>query len=319
MLARIGQIRLDTIMYSHSPERAAASLHLSELVYEAAHAQVDGETRDRQTLRLGITTLGYLLRFGESPSDAGDVVHSLLVSQLGQAGVHPSLSVYDAWPSYQDIVARLPHVPIIRMGGDLSDFSNGYADVRRGTMIADGSLETDASHVFHLMSLALPYAAEHYPTLDQGTLAAYMLLHDAPERVVGDTRTLTISPEALAKKYQDEKLAMEALSIELADYPELFQLIRQYEAQQDPESRFVRTWDKYDVVFTHFLNNGLSLYTVHSIRSVQDFRDAFEAVTRRISSYGRDFPLVMEDRLTLLTEIAHIVPWTSLPNATIKT
>lgn len=78
------------------------------------------------------------------------------------------------------------------------------------------------------------------PGLDLGRALAYAVLHDLPEARVGDiTPHDGVDP---ADKHEREARAADALLP-----PALAERWRAYEAQEDPEARFVRQLDRLDM------------------------------------------------------------------------
>jgi len=79
------------------------------------------------------------------------------------------------------------------------------------------------------------------PDLDLGRALAYAVLHDLPEARVGDI-TPHDGVDAADKHAQEARAAAALLPRALADR------WRAYEAQADPEARFVRQLDRLDMV-----------------------------------------------------------------------
>lgn len=80
------------------------------------------------------------------------------------------------------------------------------------------------------------------PDLDRERALAYAVLHDLAEVRVGD-----LMPSDGVER--DEKVRRERAAVEqlLAERPDLRDLWESYEAQSDPESRFVRQLDRLDM------------------------------------------------------------------------
>lgn len=97
--------------------------------------------------------------------------------------------------------------------------------------------ESVAAHSWGVAWLVLALLPED---LDRGRALAYAVLHDLPEVRVGD-----LTPEDdRSDKQAREHAAMAALC---AERPGLLALWEAYEAQADPESRFVRQLDRLDM------------------------------------------------------------------------
>lgn len=81
--------------------------------------------------------------------------------------------------------------------------------------------------------------------LDVGRALSYAVLHDLPEARVGD-----LTPHdgvSAADKLARERGAMTALMATVPRGPALLRTWEAYEAQSDPESRFVRQLDRLDM------------------------------------------------------------------------
>lgn len=109
--------------------------------------------------------------------------------------------------------------------------------VRRGVP----NPESVASHTWGISWLVLVLLPKH---LDRGRALAYATLHDLPEVRVGDLTPA--DPVSKEEKARREHEAMASISAALGA-PELQQLYEAYEAQNDPESRFVRELDRLDM------------------------------------------------------------------------
>jgi putative hydrolase of HD superfamily len=101
--------------------------------------------------------------------------------------------------------------------------------------------ESVASHSWGVAWLVLALLPRE---LDRGRALAYATLHDLPEVRIGDLTPLDRVPRE--EKQRREREAMGALAAQLgrADLAALFD---DYEAQADPEARFVRELDRLDM------------------------------------------------------------------------
>ncbi|MDB5179488.1 MAG: hypothetical protein JWN12_120 [Candidatus Saccharibacteria bacterium] len=124
----------------------------------------------------------------------------------------------------------------------LGALSVAFSEVERAPRYPDGDRETDVEHSFHLAISAMELAADFYPDLDIGLVSQFSLVHDLPEVYAGDVWTFDISDEERAKKEATEAQATTRLLKELP--PHMAQLLERYEAQVEPEARFVRFVDK---------------------------------------------------------------------------
>lgn len=283
---------------------------LSNRVYDAIDIPEAEGARARRILIVGINTIAHCLEKSYGYRLAGDEFHALLVRELEQGGIAPSDPVYDEWPSYRRIVADLPRVGLHDSDEELFKLASSYADVRRLTIARDGEYETDATHAVHLAALALPYAAELYPELDQAKIALYSLLHDIVEAYAGDVPTLGASDEMIRLKEIEERAALERIALEFSTrFPKLVACIHNYEHLRDDEARFVKSLDKIDPSFTHLANRGLALTRELGLRSADEFLRQTNKTTVRISRYANDFPEVVADRIELLERVASATDW----------
>ena len=256
-----------------SIERVDQLILRSDAIYGAIDPEFDGEPRAKRILRVGINTLALSLRRGESVERAG---------------------------------ARLLTLPNVfaRTKAPLDELSDMYADIRRATHDRDGNLETDARHAIHLMKLAVPYAREFYPELDQGRIAAYALIHDIIEAYAGDVPSLVMTAEQEQQKQLDEAQALIRLHEEYGEeWPEFIALIESYEALDTPEACFVKTFDKLDPGFTHFYSHGAQLKSHYGL-SEDSFYVAIDKATQRMQRYSGEYGQLMEDRDELTRRVA---------------
>lgn len=263
-------------------ERVDRLIIASERSYDYIDQVVDGETIARQQLRLGMNATAIALRHGKSSNIAGSIL------------LRPSLII--------------PTQP-----GPLDTLANKYADVTRATVDRLGMPETDARHAIHLLQLAVTYAREHYPMLNSGRIALYALLHDLVEAYAKDVSSLGITPERKRQKDLDEAKAIKTLIKEYgADWPELIEVVENYEALIHPEARFVKTFDKIDPAFTHLHSKGSQLTGPLYSFTRETYFTAMDEATERMREYSGEFPLVMNDRDELTRRVATI----TFPKAT---
>lgn len=115
-----------------------------------------------------------------------------------------------------------------------------------------------------------------------------------------------MTPEQRKAKDAREAAGLQELWDEYGDrWPEYLQMIESYEALEDPEARFVKSFDKLDPGFTHFSNNGIQLRTFYGYTSEQ-FQQAIEDGNRSMLPYAKDFPTIREDRTTLTQRIVDV-------------
>lgn len=148
----------------------------------------------------------------------------------------------------------------------------------------DGRAENDAEHSFMLGLIAIPLAEQYYPALDSGLVAKYALVHDLAETYVGDTPTHDIDTAGLSAKASRESLGHKQLAKEYASIaPSLVTLLKRYEAQSEPESRFVRMLDKLVTISIQFPNNCVAMTTAF------ERKDHERMVRARIERFAKDY------------------------------
>lgn len=116
---------------------------------------------------------------------------------------------------------------------------------RKRVAHSSGRPENVSEHSLMLVKVAVALAQKHYPDLDAGKVAQYAACHDDIEAYVGDTPTGEWCNTDYEAKESLESQGLEQLS---RDFSQLFPLyvetVKEYECQQDAESRFVRMVDK---------------------------------------------------------------------------
>lgn len=143
----------------------------------------------------------------------------------------------------------------------------------------DGRPENVAEHSSMLAIVAPILAEEYFPELNADRIARYASVHDLLEAYCGDTPTHIISADQLQEKAERERAALQQLKIEYADLPSFVAFVKEYEAQEMPEARFVRMADKLMPLLVHINDAGygfrLAGYTPAAIRqnSVERARD----------------------------------------------
>jgi 5'-deoxynucleotidase YfbR-like HD superfamily hydrolase len=146
----------------------------------------------------------------------------------------------------------------ITMLSQLSDVYSAFMRVERATY-RDGRPETDGEHTLHAMFLAVAYTAEYHPEFDPGEVALLMMVHDLDEVYAGDVNSLTADARDMHQKEVDEALDRERLRVELSDAPFILSLLERYWAQEEPITRYVRAFEKFDPSFSHKRDGGQAI------------------------------------------------------------
>lgn len=173
----------------------------------------------------------------------------------------------------------------------LGNVSVQFAQVERAPRYPDGDRETDVEHSFHLALSAIELAANYYPELDVGLIAQFSLVHDLPELHTGDVWTFNISDEDRAKKELTEKAAIDQLLDELP--PHVAQLLERYEAQQEPEARFVRFVDKILPAIINIMAGDANTFKEdYGINTVEQLNAGREARTAKLQAMFPEFQFI---------------------------
>jgi putative hydrolase of HD superfamily len=114
--------------------------------------------------------------------------------------------------------------------------------------------ENDIEHSFTVALLCWYIHDRYHLELDIGKVLKYALSHDFVERYAGDVNTFA-SPKARQQKVEREAAALERLSEEFTDFPDLVSSMNDYEEKQDDEALFVWTVDKMQQLIMGDLDN----------------------------------------------------------------
>ena len=173
----------------------------------------------------------------------------------------------------------------------LARISLAFGRVDRATLHEDGARpETDTDHTVMLGLVACELAPT---TLDRTKVAAFALVHDLVEVYAGDTQTLTITSDGMAAKRAREEVARTRLVAELGEGSWLAEILTTYEAQREPEARFVRLIDKVLPKLTHAFNGCAAA------KPLTDCVGFTDAHARQLRQYREEYP-EFADALELL-------------------
>ena len=181
----------------------------------------------------------------------------------------------------------------------LGELTVRFANVHRGTLYPNGHYENDAEHSFHLAISATEIAASYHPELDTGLVSQFSIIHDLAEVYAGDVPSYRLSDHELAKKEKAEKVALEKLFDELP--PHTAKLLSRYEAQKEPEARFVRLIDKLLPPVIHAVAteaNKEDFFSRFNIVTVEDIDKGNELFLTRLQNMFPEF-----DSLLILREL----------------
>ncbi|MEN9647876.1 MAG: hypothetical protein RLY57_680 [Candidatus Parcubacteria bacterium] len=117
-------------------------------------------------------------------------------------------------------------------------------------------LENDAEHSYSLALLAWYINEVDGLGLDTGKLMKYALAHDLVEVYAGDTWFYQTDQKVLDTKVEKEHAALIKIKEYFAEFPELAQIIDEYEKRDNEESRFVYALDKVEPMLSIYLDKG---------------------------------------------------------------
>lgn len=289
-------------------KRTDELVRLSQDIYHHARRKdkEHGRERSQQVLRIGIQIVARTLEDSYG--------NGLLAGERLQSHVFDSLKAkkaLDPWPSYKEHLAGLPRGRrLVSIDPDLDHIAKRYAMTMRKTMNLDGSFETDATHVVHMLGMSLPYAVTYYPDLDPAKVALYSLVHDLPEAYAKDTSSLGRSPEETASQHARESEAMRRIEKEIGGrYPKLIDAYWSYAEQSDDETKFTKSFDKLDPKFNSLYTFGRSLVGYHQLTSARYEELANQEFETMSATYGRDYHDLTRIQQELTRRVIGVTPW----------
>ena len=165
---------------------------------------------------------------------------------------------------------------VARVFGALS--SRLVGEERTRTIHPDGRRENVAEHSLMLVKVSAALAEMFHPELDSGKVAVYASMHDDVEAYVCDTPTDIVSGHDPIEKRQREAAGVKQLAKDFAAInPHYVARIKEYEAQEIPEARFVRVVDKIMVELIHFPNDGEAIVGYYTLESAEESARQSEA------------------------------------------
>lgn len=167
--------------------------------------------------------------------------------------------------------------------------------------------ESDTDHTVMLAWVAPALADLLYPgRLDRGLVAEFAVLHDAVEVFCGDTPTLRIDAAGRAAKADRERAAADEWDLLFDDrLPWAPRTIRRYEAQQEPEARFVKAVDKFMPRLIHMGDRCKGLHEIGM--STAELAASIGWTQQSVTSYAGEFPelLALGEELARRTLAVH--------------
>lgn len=173
-----------------------------------------------------------------------------------------------------------------------------FARTNRVTFHEDGKTpESDTDHTVMLGLVACEVASQ-LPRLNRGRVAELVLVHDLVEAYAGDTNSFDISDVDQAEKEAREDAALQQLRSEFMDAPWMLATISAYEAQEEPEARFVRYLDKAMPKICHLLNSCASIRSFGKTRD-----DLVRAHRSQLAHLNEQYPELAADLGSIMLDI----------------
>jgi len=141
---------------------------------------------------------------------------------------------------------------------EFTDFLNLGRLIKRTICLkGDGKLENNFEHQYQLAMLSMFIIEREKLSIDQGKCLKLALVHDLVENISGDPFFLRTEEEELIK-CRKEKEASVSISKAFPEFESLKSMIEEFEMQETPESRFVKSLDKILPSINIYLEGGSS-------------------------------------------------------------
>lgn len=160
-----------------------------------------------------------------------------------------------------------------------------FGQIKRITKMPNGEHESDSHHSFTLALIGYELAKKFAPELDAMRVMAYGLVHDLPEVVTGDVRTLLATSEELSQKHTQDKAAWPEVQKVFGVAPNVLKLIKSYEARSDEESKFIFWLDKTMTILTHFFDEGKNLREL-GIKDQPAIEQWYERLQQKLAAHA---------------------------------
>ena len=145
--------------------------------------------------------------------------------------------------------------------------------------------ENDSEHTLAVTLMSWFILEKYNLDLDEAKVLKYALAHDLIEARAGDVNAFASDAER-QQKVEDEAVALEALSGELADFGGLVVAMQGYEDKEDDEAVFVWTVDKVQALIMGEMDEWRP-YRILDI-NYQSFCDKYKDVIARSSPHIRE-------------------------------
>ncbi len=137
------------------------------------------------------------------------------------------------------------------------NFIHQFQEIERAMKIRGrDNPENDAEHSYQLAMVAW-YAIDAYKLkLDTNLVLKYALVHDLVEVYAGDVDAFDPDPNRDAIKAAKEQAGLQQMKTDFSEFPEMTNLITQYERKEDEESKFIYALDKVVAPINIYLDGG---------------------------------------------------------------
>jgi len=134
---------------------------------------------------------------------------------------------------------------------------NKFRDIERVIHSNGGDRwENDVEHSYQLAMLAWYIISTKKLNLNLDLIIKYSLVHDLVEVYAGDTYIYTKDKFLKNNKEKREKESLIKMKQEFSEFPEIFNLIEEYEKKDLVEAKFVYALDKIEPILNIYTNGG---------------------------------------------------------------
>jgi putative hydrolase of HD superfamily len=134
---------------------------------------------------------------------------------------------------------------------------NKFRDIERVIHSNGGDRrENDVEHSYQLAMLAWYIISTKKLNLNLDLIIKYSLVHDLVEVYAGDTYIYTKDKFLKNNKEKREKESLIKMKQEFSEFPEIFNLIEEYEKKDLDEAKFVYALDKIEPILNIYTNGG---------------------------------------------------------------
>lgn len=140
---------------------------------------------------------------------------------------------------------------------EFTAFLNKFREIERAILIKNSSRnENDTEHSYQLAMLSWYINTLGGLNYNLEKIIKYSLVHDLVEIYAGDTVVFSPNLKEHESKHDRELQALDSIEKEFLEFPELAEMIKEYNKKQDAESKFVYVLDKIIPVLNLYLEGG---------------------------------------------------------------